>query len=204
MLARIMTLILVSALLAIGCRSSKPPVIPAGFFPERARLTDLDGDGTAIGYRNRSLALGQFTGCFIAPVQVDPQAADGDDVSSDQLAQLGNDFGAALAKSISQKIAIVSAPGAGIITVNATIMRAVPNKPALNLAPQTQILQRGYGYASVVVRADSLDGASIMGFADTRSTQRFGADKLSTWGSVEASFTAWADEIAGLLSSAPE
>ena len=85
------------------------------------------------------------------------------------------------------------APAAGTIVVDARIIRAVPNLPLRNIAPQSQVGRTGYGYAvALVTLRDGATGQVLVSARESRATSRFGLEKMSEWGSVEKSFDEWA------------
>jgi hypothetical protein len=87
----------------------------------------------------------------------------------------------------------------GAVIVRTEIVRAVPNKPLRNIAPQTQLTRTGYGYASVrMVIEDGATGRALVTMTETQSTTRFGTAKLSEWGTVEKAFDSWAAEAVKL------
>ncbi|MFM7051641.1 MAG: DUF3313 family protein [Planctomycetota bacterium] len=144
----------------------------------------------------------KFDAVLVADVTVNPEATQGDDVSAEQLDKLRADFQSRLADAFAAGRTVRTgngAAGAGTLVVNAEIVRAVPNKPARNLAPQTQLTRTGYGYAAVrLTMVDGATGATLLTMTDTQSTQRFGTAKLSEWGTVEKAFSTWAEEAAKL------
>lgn len=142
----------------------------------------------------------RFKQVTIARVGIDPDATQGDSVSAEQLEKLREEFTTDLTKAFAAKFAVVpAATSAPTLAVRATIVRAVPNKPLRNILPQTQVGRTGYGYAAVRVQlCDAATGAELAAFTETRSTKRFGLEKLSEWGNVEKSFETWAKEAVEL------
>ncbi len=140
----------------------------------------------------------KYTRAAIEPVAIDGDATQGDDVSAEQLDKLRAQFGADLRKSFGERFTVTSSAAAGAapaLSVRATIVRAVPNKPLRNVLPQTQLTRTGFGYAAVRVQlCDAATGAELASFTETRSTKRIGLEKLSEWGSVEKSFEVWAKQ----------
>jgi hypothetical protein len=62
-----------------------------------------------------------------------------------------------------------------------------------NIAPQTQILKRGYGYAACEIFAsDGELGPVLAAFMQTSDTTRFSTEKLSETGTAERAAGDWA------------
>ncbi len=95
---------------------------------------------------------------------------------------------------------LASAAGPGVIEVRACITDFKPNKPLRNIAPQTQIMRRGYGYAACEIEA-TLDGRCVAALASTVDTQRFGTEKLSDMGTADAACAEWSGRFAALIGS---
>ena len=130
---------------------------------------------------------------------MDADASQSSDVSIEQQTKLRETLAADLRTSFGDKFGLAAAVGANVLIVESEIVRAVPNQPALNIAPQTQFGHRGYGYAAI--RITLKDGATnkvLSTFTQTEATKRFGLDKLSDWESVESSFKAWAKSAVSL------
>jgi uncharacterized OsmC-like protein len=74
------------------------------------------------------------------------------------------------------------------------------HKPLLNVAPQSQIMKRGYGYASCEIYATNGDGGPVVAaFMQTSDTSRFSEEKLSETGTARRAAGDWATEFLGLL-----
>ena len=132
---------------------------------------------------------------LIDDVAVNPEATQGDEVSAEQLDKLRGDFQARLAEAFAAGRTVRTGGGAAnadTFIVRAEIVRAVPNKPARNIAPQTQLGRTGYGYASVrLTMVDGATGATLLTMTDTQSTKRFGTEKLSQFGTIEKACETW-------------
>lgn len=126
-------------------------------------------------------------------------ATQGADVSPPQLRSLQETMRDDLRKAFADRYRPVGEIGEGTLLVRTWIMRAVPNSPMRNLAPQTQVGRTGYGYSAIRIEVlDSTTRRELLSFSHERSTERFSLEKLSEWGSVEKSFSTWADEVAKL------
>lgn len=143
-----------------------------------------------------------FTKVAIAMPSIAPNATQGDEVSDEQLAKLQADFERRLKEAFAKeprRIVPLAEAGADTFVVRAEIVRAVPNKPMRNIAPQTQLTRTGYGYASTrIVIERGGTGELLVVATETKSTQRFGTEKLSEWGTVEKAFESWAAEAVKL------
>lgn len=141
----------------------------------------------------------KYATVFVAPVVMDADATQGRDITDADVAALPGKFRANLQKAFETKFKKVDAAGPGTIVVNAEIIRAVPNMPLRNIAPQSQVGRTGYGYAVVrITLKDGVTGAVLVTARESRATSRFGLEKMSEWGSVEKSFEDWAEEAVKL------
>lgn len=143
-----------------------------------------------------------FTKVAIVTPTIAPNATQGDEVSDEQLANLQADFERQLREAFEEdgrRIVPVAEADAQTFVVRAEIVRAVPNKPLRNIAPQTQMTRTGYGYASGrIVLERGGTGELLVVATETQSTKRFGTEKLSEWGTVEKAFESWAAEAVKL------
>jgi hypothetical protein len=175
------------ALPGTGCRGrvgqllNNDPLAAQGF-DEGPQITRTPGvDWTA--YRS----------VFVQPVSMDADATQGRDVDDADVAALPGKFRDDLQKAFDGKFTRAQAPAAGAIVVDARIIRAVPNLPLRNIAPQSQVGRTGYGYAvAVITLRDGASGQVLASARESRATSRFGLEKMSEWGSVEKSFEEWA------------
>ena len=141
----------------------------------------------------------QFRSVYVEPVAMDADATQGQDVGTADVKGLPGKFRGDLENALGVGRTVVKVPAAGTLVVNVQIIRAVPNIPQRNIAPQSQIGGTGYGYAAVrVTLKDGGTGKELMTMSETRATSRFSLEKMSEWGSVEKSFEVWSQEVAGL------
>jgi hypothetical protein len=95
---------------------------------------------------------------------------------------------------------VAAAVGPGVLEIRASITGLKPNIPALNIAPQSQMRGRGYGYVACEIYAlDGKDGSPFAAYADTQNTQRFSSEKMSDWGSAQAGLKVIADAFGAML-----
>lgn len=98
--------------------------------------------------------------------------------------------------------ALSAAAGTGTKTliVHAAFTYVKPNVPALNVAPQTQIMKRGYGEAACEIYATvEGDPKVVAAFSSETDTERFSAEKLSRLGTAERACGEWAKAFRNLL-----
>lgn len=188
------TLALVAALAAplalSGCGKA---VAPTGFIPRTVRM-EKDGDLTQ-RWRSTRVNMASFGKVVILPVETPEMGAYGD-LDAEQLATCRSVLATELTK------AFAAPPGNGDKTlyVHTAITAIKPNKPLLNVAPQTQLLKRGYGYAACEIYAtDGEMGPAVAAFMQTQDTARFGTEKLSSTGTAEKAAGEWATQFRELI-----
>jgi len=180
------------ALSATACQSHEA-VPRTGFIPLSIPLAHSKADPMTSSWHD-SAAL--TPGMKVAVVQVEVGSLAEDRMTDAQEAEVTLRFRRALEAAFGDRLA--SAGGPGVIEVRACITDFKPNKPLRNIAPQTQIMRRGYGYAACEIEA-TLDGRAIAAMASTVDTQRFGTEKLSDMGTADAACSAWSERFAALL-----
>lgn len=190
----VLSLVLLASLTA--CRGGGP----LNDDPYKQNMIEGALDSGPVKYRAEGASFVKYAEAVVEMPSVDPDATQGDEVTSEALEKLRAKFAGDLRNAFGKKFKVVGMAGSEpALVVRTTIVRAVPNKPARNLIPTTQVGRTGYGYAAVRVQLiDSATGAELASLTDTRSTKRFGLDKLSQWGSVETSFEAWANDAVEL------
>ena len=143
--------------------------------------------------------FGAYSAVFVEEPSIAPDATQGADVTPDQLRSLQDTMRDDLRKAFGDRYKPVGMVGDGTLLVRTWIMRAVPNSPLQNIAPQSQVGRGGYGYAAIRIEIlDSQTRRELLSFSHQRSTERFSLEKMSEWGSVQKSFSTWADEVAKL------
>jgi len=142
-------LVLSTALLLTGARAACGSSVRArtGYIPRSVQMTELN-DMTQEWRGGARIA--DFTSVTVAEVATPNTGAYGD-ISDEKLAEVRT----ALQKALSEELAQLKPSGAGgrTLVVRAAVTAIKPNNPLLNVAPQTQILKRGYGYASCEIYA---------------------------------------------------
>lgn len=198
--------VVLAAILAVG--SAVPMACRGGGAlnedPYRQNAIEAALDSGPEVVREDGADFSRYTRALIAMPSIAPNATQGDEVSDEQLEKLRQQFASRLQEAFSKTSTPASmldeqGSRAGAFVVRAEIVRAVPNKPLRNIAPQTQLTRTGYGYASVrMVIEDGESGRVLVTATETKSTQRFGTEKLSEWGTVEKAFESWAAEAVKL------
>ena len=182
-----------AALAAAACQNhSAAP--RTGFIPMSVPLAHSKSDPMTSSWHD-SEALNSPSR-KIAVTQVEVGALAEDRMTDDQEAEVKLRFRRALEAQFGDRL--VSAGGPDVIEVRACITDFKPNQPLRNIAPQTQIMRRGYGYAACEIEA-TLGGRPVAAMASTVDTQRFGAEKLSDMGTADAACATWAEKFAVLL-----
>lgn len=182
--------LLVSGLAACGSNARAR----TGYIPRSVKMTEVD-DMTKEWRGGARIA--DFASVTVAEVSTPNSGAYGD-ISEEKLAEVR----AVLQKALSEELAQLKPSGAGgrTLVVRAAITAIKPNNPLLNVAPQTQILKRGYGYASCEIYAtDGATGEVVAAFMQTADTQRVSTEKLSDIGTAERASKEWAKAFGELV-----
>ena len=182
--------LLVSGLAACGSNAR----VRTGYIPRSVKMTEVD-DMTKEWRGGARIA--DFASVTVAEVSTPNGGAYGD-ISEEKLAEVR----AVLQKALSEELAQLKPSGAGgrTLVVRAAITAIKPNNPLLNVAPQTQILKRGYGYASCEIYAtDGATGQVVAAFMQTADTQRVSTEKFSDIGTAERAAKDWAKAFGELV-----
>ncbi len=184
----------VVAILSAAACSSHEAVPRTGFIPMSVPLAHSKSDPTTSVWHD-SAAL-DSPSRKIAVTQVEVGSLAEDRMTDEQEAEVKLRFRRALEAAFGDRL--VSAGGPDVIEVRACITDFKPNKPLRNIAPQTQIMRRGYGYAACEIEA-TLGGRPVAAMASTVDTQRFGTEKLSDMGTANAACATWSEKFAALI-----
>ena len=182
--------LLVSGLAACGSNAR----VRTGYIPRSVKMTEVD-DMTKEWRGGARIA--DFASVTVAEVSTPNRGAYGE-ISEEKLAEVR----AVLQKALSEELAQLKPSGAGgrTLVVRAAITAIKPNNPLLNVAPQTQILKRGYGYASCEIYAtDGATGQVVAAFMQTADTQRVSTEKFSDIGTAERAAKDWAKAFGELV-----
>ena len=135
----------------------------------------------------------KYTSVYVAPVSIGPAVMNGKNVEQTaELPQLVMKFKADLEKEMTKKYTRAESAGPNTLVVRVQLVKAEPNAPALNIAPQTQMGGMGFGFGEIAIEiADGATGTPLFEYANVQNTSRFSTEKMSVWGSLEKSFTEW-------------
>ncbi len=188
--------VLVSAFSITGCNSHEMKTAPVGFLSQPELMKK--GSGETWTYTAPNINWSSYTGVYVAPVAISAGAMDGEvSENADDLPGLATTFQNALITALTAQYSAAPAAAPNVLVIRAQITKAQPNKPARNILPQTQIGGTGYGFGEVAIEV--VDGGTktvLYEFAGVQNTSRFSSEKMSTWGSLEKSFTTWSTELA--------
>jgi hypothetical protein len=166
-----------------------------GFIPSNVRLTE--SDDLTQSWRASTFDRSQYSQVVIAPVAM-PEPDEYGNLDADQLRICREALEEALRNDFAKPFGTGS--GGRTLVVRTAITAIKPNKPLLNVAPQSQIMKRGYGYASCEIYATNGDGGPVVAaFMQTSDTSRFSEEKLSETGTARRAAGDWAKEFLGLL-----
>jgi hypothetical protein len=187
--------LILTALIVILCACRGERAVPlTGFIPDSVPLT-LDRGDDQWSYRNPFAPLAGYKSVLVQPVSVMDDAGNAAEAGT-----LAAQFRADLIAAIGLPTAATTGPG--VLVVRAAITGLKENSPLFNVAPQTQMRQRGYGYVAAEVYAmDGRDAAVVAACAGTQDTQRFSLEKLGTWDSAKAGLKKISDSFASVLKS---
>jgi len=166
-----------------------------GFIPADVALRERDD---ATSQWRGAFDAAKFSGVVVAPVSTPAGDAYGD-LGEEKLADVRRILGEALAAEF-KGMPFTGSAGAPPLVIHAAITAIKPNKPLLNVAPQTQTLKRGYGYAACEIFATEGQGGRVVAaFMQTSDTQRFSTEKLSDIGTAERASKDWAKAFRELI-----
>ena len=163
-----------------------------GFIPAKFPL-DYNKSTEIHSYKNPMTNMSAFKSVVVQEVKIE---ANGD--NPDEASKLSIEFRNELIAAVGLPVA--AAVGPGVLEVRASITGLKQNIPALNIAPQSQMRGRGYGFVACEIYAlDGKDGAPVAAYADTQNTQRFSSEKMSDWGSAQLGLKTMADAFGAML-----
>jgi len=181
---------LVATALLTACSKA---VTSRGFIPSGVKMKE-QGD-MVHEWRATGLDAKQFGKVVILPTQM-PAGDSYGDLEPSKLEEVRGIFDAALKAEFGSSLG----SGPKTLVIHAAVTEIKPNKPLLNVAPQTQILRRGYGYGACEIFAtDGEGGPVVAAFMQTSDTERLGAEKLSPTGTVEKACGTWSKSFHELL-----
>lgn len=189
----LLALVLPATLVACG----GGPKARTGFIPRDVAMGEVD-DLTK-SWRAADFDPSQYTAVVVAPVTMPERGAYGD-LDAEQLETCRKTLEDALREAFATPLAKNASANGRTLVVYTAITAIKPNQPLRNIAPQTQILKRGYGYASCEIYAtDGQGGAVVAAFMQTSDTQRLSDEKLSQTGTARRAAGDWANAFRALL-----
>lgn len=151
----------------------------SGFIPQSVQLTKADD---LISQWGGKLDVGTFALAKIVPATT-PYTNKYGDLDAVQLSEVRLAMNEALGAEFKD---FGGKAGGRTLVIHAAITEIKPNQPLRNVAPQTQILKRGYGYATCEIYAtDGEKGPIVAALMQTHDTQRFGTEKYSESGTAK-------------------
>ena len=183
----------VSCSLLVACGTT---VKRTGFIPMNVPMMKDTGDDETSQFKAKGFALNQFGKVRVEAINV----GDIEELRENpaEMEKMRAKFQASLQKALET----TGGGGERVLVVRAAITAFKPNKPVLNVAPQTQLMRRGYGYAACEVYAtDAANGQVVAAWMNTQDTQRFGTEKLSQFGTIEKACENWGPDFRKFLSN---
>jgi len=167
-----------------------------GFIPMSVpMMKDKENDETQ-QYKAKGFALNQFGKVVVEPI---------DAGSIQELVENPAEMEkmrSKLQESLQKALESTGGGGQRVLVVRGAITAFKPNKPMLNVAPQTQLMKRGYGYAACEIYAtDGVGGQVVAAWMNTQDTQRFGTEKLSQFGTIEKACETWGPDFRKFISN---
>ena len=158
----------------------------AGFIPRNVPMMEAKGDEQTQQFKAKGFKLSDYGKVSVESVSVSRQ------VDIELKPEDFEDLRSRFQKSLQAALEKAGGTGDRTLVVRGEITAIKPNKPMLNVAPQTQLLKRGYGYAACEIFAtDGNGGAVVAAWMNTMDTQRFGSEKLSELGTARKACEEW-------------
>ena len=189
----IASLLVASGLLPVACGGGKT-VARTGFVPMSVPLTPNPDDKKTAEFRLADLSSADYGPIRIEPVTRAPGAE----------IELDDEEWTKLKDVMRGQLETALGPAAGTgtktLVVHAAFTYVKPNIPALNVAPQSQVMRRGYGEAACEIYATiEGDPKVVAAFSSESDARRFSAEKLSRLGTAERACEEWAKAFRDLL-----
>ena len=167
-----------------------------GFIPMSVpMMKDKENDETQ-QYKAKGFALNQFGKVVVEPIDAGSIKELVENPA--EMEKMRSKFQESLQKALES----TGGGGQRVLVVRGAITAFKPNKPMLNVAPQTQLMKRGYGYAACEIYAtDGVGGQVVAAWMNTQDTQRFGTEKLSQFGTIEKACETWGPDFKKFISN---
>ena len=180
-----------SLLAACGTTAARTGFIPMSV----PMMKDKENDETS-QYKAKGFALNQFGKVVVEPIDAGSIKELVENPA--EMEKMRSKFQASLQKALET----TGGGGQRVLVVRAAITAFKANKPMLNVAPQTQLMKRGYGYAACEIYAtDGVGGQVVAAWMNTQDTQRFGTEKLSQFGTIEKACETWGPDFRKFISN---
>lgn len=188
-------LVLTAAALVTGALSAcgSTPHVRSGFIPQSVQLAKA---GELTSEWGGKLDASTFGSVRILPATT-PYVAKYGELDATQLSEVRVAMTEALTKEFAD---FGGKTGMRTLVIHAAITEIKPNKPLRNIAPQTQILKRGYGYATCEIYAtDGENGPVVAALMESHDTQRVGTEKYSETGTAKKAAEESAEKFRKLI-----
>lgn len=192
--------LLAAAILLAGCAGQSRRAVATGFLAD-AELTADAADANALAYWSPALDLREYDSVIVAPVEAALRERQRTQAPTPQeLDALAQGLADALAEGLGARWRIATAPGARTLLLRAVITDVRASAPALNIHPATKLIGVGLGGASVEAElVDSVSGARLAAFADTRLASKEIGSGLTRWGDARSALESWTELLAQRL-----
>lgn len=162
----------VSSSLLAGCQAQK--AAHSGFLGDYSQLRPSPEVEDASYYQDPSKSLKDYDKFMIDPILVHfAPNAKGTALDPAKLKKLTDYAYDEATKALSQRYAVVNAPGPGVLRLRAALTDIKRTVPAMNIHPATKLSGIGLGGASMEVEAlDSQTGERVFAVVDTRQGNR--------------------------------
>ena len=163
--------VLVPGLLT-GCQAQK--AANSGFLGDYSKLRPSPEVEDALYYQNPAKSLGDYDKFMIDPILVHfAPNAKGTALDPAKLKKLTDYVYNETAKALSERYAVVEAPGPGVLRLRTALTDIKKTTPAMNIHPATKLSGLGLGGASMEAEAlDSQTGERVMAVVDSRQGDR--------------------------------
>ncbi len=210
---RLMVLIPLAALLAVGCSTTEQArsVKESGFLGNYSELKKASKGDFLHVYWKPGVNLSQYKKLIITPVTIWKKAdSDLKDVPSEELQHLANAFHTALKESMSMDFVVVDESGPDTIQLRSAITQAddsnVPLDVISTIIPQLHLLSSLKGLAtgtdafvgSASIEAEILDstsGTRLFAMMDRRAGEQHFHGMTEKWDDVYEAFKVWANTL---------
>jgi hypothetical protein len=196
-------LVAMSSGLLTGCQAHKAAY--SGFLGDYSKLRPSPEVEDALYFQNPGKSLKDYDKFMIDPVLVHfAPNAKGTVLDPAKLKKLTDYAYDEAAKALSERYAVVNAPGPGVLRLRAALTDIKKTKPAMNIHPATKLSGIGLGGASMEAEAlDSQTGERVFAVVDTRQGNRLAIGAgLSQLGHAEQVIKHWIERFVSRVDKA--